>query len=332
MTKGYFIIIGVLLSICIGLISFSTNKLGKIEKWEMPQVVFPEDNPLSDESIQLGAALFSERLFSKDTSISCQTCHATFMALTDQLEVGKGVFGRQVTRNTPTLNNIGLHPYFMKDGKFKTLEEQVLGPIKDHREFDITPDVLLKRLKTVGYLQTMSQAAYDSELTVEIIQKAIANFERILIAKDTPFDAYMQGDKSAISESAINGYKLFISDELNCVKCHSGFDFSNYSFQNNGTYKFYVDSGRALITKSKVDIGKFKVPSLRNIDLTFPYMHNGSFKSLEDVIKNYESGGKGSKTQSNLIKGFKLTLKERQNLLDFLSVLTEYRYLEMNKD
>lgn len=328
MTKPSILSIVLLILIGISLISLDTDSTGKIEKWEMPEVIFPEDNPLTNESVELGSALFSERLFSKDTSISCQTCHATFMALTDQLAVGEGVFGRQVTRNTPTLNNVGLHPYFMKDGKFNTLEEQVLGPIKDHREFDIEPEELLTRLKTVSYLNDMSLKAYDSELTIEIIQKAVANFERILVSKNTPFDAFMKGDRTAISKSAINGYELFKSKELNCIECHSGFDFSDYSFQNNGTYKVYADSGRALITMDKTDIGKFKVPTLRNINLTFPYMHDGSYKSLEDVIENYRLGGKKPETQSSLISGFKLTPKERQNLLDFFSSLTEYRFLD----
>jgi cytochrome c peroxidase len=105
----------------------------------------------------------------------------------------------------------------------------------------------------------MSQKAYGSDLTIEIVQKAIANLERALIAKDSPFDAYMLGNKDAISESAINGYRLFKSDKLNCIQCHSGFDFSDYSFQNNGTYEIYKDYGRDLITKDGSDIGKFKV-------------------------------------------------------------------------
>ena len=196
---------------------------------------------------------------------------------------------------------------------------------------DIEPDELIKRLKTVSYLQDMSQKAYGSELTIEIVQKAIANLERALISKDSPFDAFMLGDNTAISESAVNGYRLFKSERLNCIQCHSGFDFSDYSFQNNGTYKVYKDSGRALITNDLSDIGKFKVPTLRNIDLTFPYMHNGSFKSLEEVIKHYENGGQDTDNKSHLIKGFHLTDAERQNLLDFLSSLTEKRYLEMNK-
>jgi len=332
MAKSNFIILGVVVTMCIGLISFNSIRVIEIKKWEIPEVRFPIDNPLSNESVELGAALFSERLFSKDTSISCQTCHATNKALTDQLPVGEGVFGRQVTRNTPTLNNIGLHPYFMKDGKFETLEDQVLGPLKDHREFNIEPDELLSRLKTVSYLNDMSIKAYGTELTMNIIQKAIANFERILVSKDAPFDAYMQGDKTAISESAINGYRLFKSEELNCIQCHDGFDFTNYSFQNNGTYEVYVDSGRAFITKNTMDIGKFKVPTLRNINLTYPYMHNGSFQSLDAVITHYESGGKKSKNKSHLIGGFELTTLERQNIIDFLSSLTEYRFLQMDEE
>lgn len=329
MTKSSLIVFVSLTTIFLA--SFNFTKGGEIEKWEMPEVKFPEDNPLTEESINLGSALFSETLFSKDSTVSCQTCHASFMALTDQLPVGEGTFGRKVTRNTPTLNNIGLHPYFMKDGKFATLEEQVLGPLKDHREFDIEPDELIERLSTVNYLQEMSNKAYGSDLTIEIVQKAIANFERILVSKDTPFDAFMRGDKDAITESAKNGYRLFRSDKLKCIECHSGFDFTDYSFQNNGIYKVYQDSGRAVITKEKSDIGKFKVPTLRNLNLTFPYMHDGSFKSLEEVIKHYESGGLHSKNQSKFIKGFKLTESERQNLIDFFSSLTEYRYIEMEE-
>ncbi|MCJ8290903.1 MAG: c-type cytochrome [Crocinitomicaceae bacterium] len=331
MKKTNFIFVGLLFSMFIGLISFNTPKVSEIQKWEMPEVQFPKDNPYSIESIELGGALFSERLFSQDTSISCQSCHMTHMALTDQVKLGEGIFGRKVTRNTPTLNNIGLHPYLMRDGKFLTLEDQVLGPLKDHREFNLDKDELLKRLKSVSYLDKMSQKAYGSDLTIEIIQKAIANFERILVSKDTPFDAYMNGDINAISISAQNGYTLFKSDRLNCVKCHSGFDFTDYSFQNNGTYKNYIDLGRALVTKNNKDIGKFKVPTLRNLNLTFPYMHDGSFQSLEKVILHYEQGGKDSKTKSTYVRGFELTDNERKDLLQFLSSLTEYRYLQMDE-
>ncbi|MFK8038134.1 MAG: cytochrome-c peroxidase [Crocinitomicaceae bacterium] len=330
MKKTSTIIPGFIISICIGLISFNTTTIGEIGKWEMPKVQFPIDNPFSIESIELGNALFGERLFSQDTSISCQGCHMTHMALTDQLKVGKGVFDREVTRNTPTLNNIGLHPYLMRDGKFQTLEEQVLAPLEDHREFNIEVNELMDRLKSVSYLDAMSQKAYGSDLTIEIIQKAIANFQRVLVSKDTPFDAYMNGDGTAISVSAKNGYQLFKSDRLNCIKCHSGFDFTNYSFQNNGTYEIYNDKGRAIITNNKEDIGKFKVPTLRNLKLTFPYMHNGSFQSLEDVISHYKNGGANSKNKSPLIRGFELTATEQKDLIEFLNSLTEYRFLQID--
>ena len=320
-----FVILSVVLAV---LNSFNVAQPGKTEKWEIPEIKFPKDNPFSNESIELGSVLFSERLFSQDTSISCQSCHMPHMAFTDQLEVGEGIFERKVSRNSPTLMNIGLHPHLMRDGKFQTLEDQVLGPLKDHREFNIEEDELLQRLKSVPYYNKMSQKAYGSDLTIEVIQKAIANFQRIIISKDTPFDAYMKGDKNAISQSAKEGYALFKSDRLNCVKCHSGFDFTDYTFQNNGTYVNYADSGRAIITQNTADIGKFKVPSLRNLSLTYPYMHNGSFKTLEEVIEHYESGGKASKNKSPFIKGFTLTTDERQNLLDFLNSLTEYRFLE----
>ena len=304
------------------------HKKGEIEKWEIPEVQFPEDNPYSDASIELGSILYSENLFSQDTSISCQSCHMPHMAFAEQLIVSEGVFNRKVTRNAPTLMNIGLHPHLMRDGKFKSLEEQVLGPLADHREFNLHQDSLIARLKTVPYYNEMSLKAYNSELTIEVVQKSLANFQRIVVSKDTPFDAYMKGDKKAISSSAKKGYELFKSDRLSCIKCHSGFDFTDYSFQNNGTYEVFKDSGRALISQEQTDIGKFKVPTLRNLNLTFPYMHDGSFETLDEVINHYESGGKENANKSEFIKGFELSKKERQNLLDFLSSLTEYRFIE----
>ncbi|MFT6411229.1 MAG: cytochrome c peroxidase [Flavobacteriales bacterium] len=327
MQKAHFIWFLFIIVGALGVISFTTQ-VEAPQKWAMHEVQFPADNPFSEESVTLGSALFGEQLFSEDTTISCQSCHMPHMGMTDQLKVGEGVFRRPVTRNTPTLLNIGLHPYFMKDGKFASLEDQVLGPIKDHREFNMDEDELLMRLQSLPYLDELSQEAYGADLTIDIIQKSLANLQRVLVSDDSPFDAFMLGNLEAISASAQNGYQLFTSDKLNCNKCHSGFDFADYSFQNNGTYAQYLDSGRAIVTKQTADIGKFKVPTLRNLAVTFPYMHDGSFQTLEEVIHHYEQGGQASSNKSPYITGFTLTDVEREDLLAFLGALTEKRFLE----
>jgi cytochrome c peroxidase len=303
------------------------GSLNAVRAWEKPEVIYPEDNPFSEASIKLGDALFFETLLSKDSSISCQSCHLTTEALADHLPIGEGIKGRHVTRNTPTLLNIGLHPYFMADGKFKTLEEQVLGPINEHREFDMSPEEVVARLKTIPLYNKLSLKAYDQELTIKVIQKALANFERILISDNSRFDQFMRGE-SELTDEEMTGWKLFNNSKLNCIQCHSGYNFTNFAFENNGLYKTYQDSGRALITKQPEDLAKFKVPSLRNIAITYPYMHNGSMNSLEEVIDHYSAGGKGHVSQSELIKGFEINPDEKKALIAFLKTLTEERYLQ----
>lgn len=313
-------------------ISRRPNSVTNSEVWQRPTIEFPADNPWSDASGELGSSLFFEVLMSKDTSISCQSCHLITEGFADHLALGEGVFGRKVTRNTPTIMNIGFHPYIMRDGKFATLEDQVLGPIKDHREFDMTPEEVVKRLKTVSYYNELSQKAYGEELSIEIVKKSLANFQRMMISDNARFDHYMRGDREALSSSEKRGWKLFQSDELSCIECHGGYDFTNYSFQNNGLFKVYEDSGRALITHMPQDIGRFKVPTLRNIEITYPYMADGSIKTLEEVVEHYASGGKKHKNQSKLLRGFDLTASEKTDLINFLKSLTDERFLKEEED
>lgn len=294
--------------------------------WERPTVIFPADNPLTDASVELGGALFFETLLSKDSTISCQSCHLNTEAFADHLPLGEGIKGRHVTRNTPTLMNIGLHPYFMADGRFETLEEQVLGPINEHREFDMSPEEVVERLKTVPLYNELSQKAYGQELSIEVVQKALANFERIIVSDNSKFDQFKRGD-TKLSVSELNGWDLFNSNELNCIKCHGGYNFTYYSFENNGLYESYQDSGLAQVTKLPTDLSKFKVPTLRNIAITYPYMHDGSIYSLEEVIEHYASGGKGHASKSSLINGFEISSAEKEDLIAFLKTLTEIRLL-----
>lgn len=301
----------------------------KPQKWELPKIQYPENNPRSEASVDFGGALFFESLLSRDSSLSCQSCHLITEAFADHLNVGVGVDERMVTRNTPTLHNVGLHPILMKDGKFETLEEQVLGPINDHREFDISPEIAVARIGSMPLYQEMSQKAYGEPVSIETIQMALANFQREIVAQNSPFDDFMRGDSSAISISAKNGWQLFQSAELGCQTCHTGFDFSDYSFQNNGYFEAYSDSGRAAITYKDEDMAKFKVPTLRNVAITYPYMHNGSVDSLTQIIRRYASGGFAHPNKHEAIDGFEITKSELADLESFLESLTEKRYLEI---
>ena len=321
------VVISLLVTLAFLIGGLSNNSEG-VKKWERPELIFPEDNPVSDVSVELGGALFFESLLSKDSTLSCQSCHINNIAFADHLPLGEGVKGRHVTRNTPTLFNVGYHPYFMADGKFKTLEDQVLGPINEHREFDMNPEEVIQRLKTVPYYNELSQKAYGRELDIDVVQKAIANFERVLISDNSKFDQFKRGE-TPLTEQEQMGWELFNSPKLNCYQCHSGFNFTNYAFENNGLVVAYSDSGRALITHRGEDLAKFKVPTLRNIMITAPYMHDGSLETLDEVIDHYSAGGKGHSSQSDLINGFELTPNERTALLAFLATLTEERLLNV---
>ncbi|MBC7425878.1 MAG: c-type cytochrome, partial [Bacteroidia bacterium] len=157
-------------------------------------------------------------------------------------------------------------------------------------------------------------------------------FERTLISGNSRFDQYFyQNNKNALSSDEINGYNLFISNKTNCSQCHSGFNFSNYSFENNGLYENYADSGRMRLTNQESDRGLFKVPSLRNIEFTAPYMHDGSFQTLEQIIENYNNGGKSFKNKSKLIVPLNLSNQEKHDLISFLKSLSDYQFINNKK-
>lgn len=321
--RSLFLLCFGLFSVCFYLLANTTDD----KKWVYPDVVHPADNMPTEDRVNLGSDLFFETLLSRDTTISCQSCHKIDEAFADHLPVGEGIKGRHVSRNTPSLLNVALHPYLMKDGKSPSLEEQVLLPINEHREFDMNPDLLIKRLKSRQHYVALSQQAYGKSIDIDVVKKALAVYQRVLKSENSRFDAYMRGNEFSLTENEKKGWALFQSDRLQCTQCHKGFDFTDYSFQNNGMYQNYADSGRALFSGRKEDIGKFKVPSLRNVAITYPYMHNGSVGSLEEVIAHYASGGKQHPNQSEYIKGFELNEKEKKALIEFLQSLTEASFL-----
>lgn len=289
-----------------------------------PLPVVPADNQLTAERIALGRKLFYEPALSRDSSLSCGSCHRPSLSFSDGQARSIGIEGRQGRRNAPSLANVAYLTAFMREGGVPTLEMQVQVPIQEHEEFDFNILLAAGRLQRMPAYVALSQKAYGRKPDAFVITRAIAAFERSLISGYSPFDRYLFGGEStAISEAAKRGYLLFHSAKLACSSCHSGFLLTNQGFANNGLYESYADSGRYRLTMQATDIGVFKIPSLRQVALTAPYMHDGSLSSLEEVIAHYASGGKQHPNKSGLIRPFTLTTQEKNDLLAFLHSLTD---------
>lgn len=293
-----------------------------------PEIPYPEDNKFTPERWELGKRLFYEPALSLDSSISCATCHKQHLSFADDRALTPGVEGRPGVRNAPSLANIGYHPYFLREGSVPTLEMQVLVPIQEQNEFAHDMLSLVERLRTdLSYLK-MAKAAYDRELDPFVVTRALATFQRTLISGNSIFDKYLSGEAPELmSPEQLHGMQLFFSDRTNCSKCHSGFNLTNYAFENNGLYQEYADQGRMRLTGADADEALFKVPSLRNVALTAPYMHDGSIRSLAEVIEHYNSGGKNHVNKSELIKPLRLTPEEKTSLEAFLQSLTDVEFV-----
>jgi cytochrome c peroxidase len=283
-------------------------------------------------SEELGEMLFFDPILSRDSSISCASCHKPQFAFADNIALSPGVEGRLGNRNTPSAMNMAGRSSFFLDGRAETLEEQALGPIANPVEMDLPIEEAIKRLKRNAFYNKAFNKLYKEGLSPKTLGKAIADFERTLEGTSTPFDQWANGDKNAISESAKRGHKLFI-EKAKCFDCHLGPDFTFDDFKNIGLYnqKDLNDAGRFNVTRDSADLGKFKVPGLRNVALTAPYMHNGSFKTLREVIDYYDNPSHfvtGSINTDTLITPLNLSEQEKQDLEAFLHTLTETKSIE----
>jgi cytochrome c peroxidase len=292
-------------------------------------VVSPEDNEMSKEKVALGRKLFFDKRLSRDNSISCASCHHPEKAFTDGLKRSQGVDGQETMRNAPSLLNAAYLPRVMFDGELKTLEMQVTVPIQEHTEMDQDVKSLLKELREVPEYVEAAKKIFNREFDPWVLSRSIAAFQRSLVSQNSAFDRYWKGDKRALSKEARTGYRLF-SQKLYCIQCHPAPHFTTYQVANNGLYLDYgLDNGRHRITLDEKDKGLFKIPSLRNIMLTAPYMHDGSITRIEDVFEHYSRGGAGHINQSDKIKAFTLSSEERQYLLAFFESLTDTSYMVM---
>lgn len=280
---------------------------------------------------QLGEKLFSDPILSRGKAISCASCHLPEFAFADTAAFSIGDKGTRLTRNSPALTNLSGRPDFFWDGRASSLEEQVLGPLSAHDEMDLPVDKAVERLKNDEYYRAAFQKVFKTEVNNKNLLIAIAAFERTLETTDTPYDRYLDGDDQALSESALRGRMLFIG-KANCATCHSGEDFTADRFKSIGLFngKELNDPGRFKITGDSTHIGLFKVPGLRNVAVTAPYMHNAMFKTLREVVEYYNTPDKfvSNPINRDLSLGSALNLSDPEvdDIVAFLEALTDDRF------
>lgn len=310
------------------LIKLGSNELMSIPEG-FPSITFPEGNEFTLGRWQLGKQLFFDPIMSNTYSVSCASCHLPQYAFSDTAAFSIGENNLRGRQNAPTLANVAYHPYFTRAGGVPTLEMQILVPIQEHDEFNSNIVDLAERLKKVPAYVEQAQKNYGREPDPFVITRSIANFERSLISGNSRYDQYnFQGRGKVLNDREIKGMELFFSKRTNCSSCHNGFNFTNYAFENNGLYEVYADSGRMRLTRLEEDRARFKVPSLRNIELTGPYMHDGSMNTLEQVVAHYNHGGKYHKNKNNnLVKPLGLSNQEQKDLVAFLKSLTDYDFI-----
>jgi cytochrome c peroxidase len=286
---------------------------------------------LPKSGIELGRILFKDQMLSLDYSLSCESCHKEKYAFADTSALSLGINYTPTLRNTPSIVFSKDHHVFFWDGRANSLEQQATGPITNHNEMGLPVKELLKRLNASKFYSDSFFAVYGRKPDSVLLVKSIALFERSLAVYDSPYDHYLKGDNNALSESAKHGLILFFKqNSCGNPTCHNGNDFSADSLVNIGVYNDH-DKGLFDLTKKQDDVGKFKTPTLRNLLVTAPYMHDGSQKTLKDVVeyyrnmKNFPENGNTSievKHQRNI----PLTDADVDDLVEFLKSLTNYQY------
>ena len=289
----------------------------------------PADNPLTPERVALGKKLFFDPLLSLDHRVSCSSCHRPDHAFADTSDVSLGSRRRVGLRNTPSVLNAVYRPTFAWDGRSRTLESQVLLPIQDPDEMALSLVELEQRVRARSSYARAFRREFGEDPTPRTIGLALAAYLRTLRSGDAPIDRFRAGDTLALSAPARLGFRLF-NGKANCTTCHVGPLFSDGDFHNTGIAwrdDEFTDIGRANATGLTEDIGRFKTPSLRNVAITAPYMHDGSKRSLEDVIDFYDAGGQSNPGLDPLIRPLRLTVDEKRALVSFLQSLTSGRGL-----
>ncbi len=296
----------------------------KPEHFPEPTYTF-DNNPITEEGFALGRKIFFDPLLSKDGSVSCANCHNQAVAFSDpQHNLSIGVDGAVGTRNAPALANMAFMSEFFLDGGVSHLDFVPLNAIESPVEMGETISNVIDKLNNDPEYPALFEEAFgESEITTPRLLHALAQFTAMMVSANSRYDQYLAGEEEFTSEE-LEGLQLF---ESNCTGCHSGVLFTDQSYRNNGLDETFEDRGRAIITELASDEGKFKVPSLRNVAITDPYMHDARFFTLEEVLDHYASGVVQSPTlDPSLVNGIELTEVEKSNIIAFLSTLTDTEF------
>jgi cytochrome c peroxidase len=290
----------------------------------LPPVIWPLDNPYSAARVELGRNLFFDPRMSSNGKVSCATCHPPEHAFSGGEPPPLGVTGVKLRRRAPTLINRAYGRSQFWDGRAATLEAQINGPLTAPDEMGATPAGAVRAIEGVaGYAALFEQAFGDRQVTYERITKAIASFERTIVSGNSPYDRFLNGDKHSLSAGAKRGLDIF-ERTGECSECHNGPNFTDEKFASLGIGPDVqpLDLGLAGITGKRRDDGKFKVPTLREIAHTGPYMHDGRFRTLDDVLEFYRKGGKPGAHLDSRIAPFFLDAAAKANLIEFLESLS----------
>ncbi len=308
--------------------------------------VIPADNPLTVEGVDLGRHLFWETALSRNNAISCGSCHAPEAAFSDNAAFSIGLYGNPTRRNSMAMMNLAWNNKFFWDGRALTLEEQLLEPVAHPQEMDLTWPEAVSRIAESPLYQEKFTGAFGTPCVDSVrITYALAQFLRTMISADSKFDRALRTGGAVLTTSEQRGLELFLAEAGDpqifpggqnggdCFHCHGGalIEFTDHGFHNNGLDSVLTDLGRAEVTGQPYDAGVFKTPSLRNIALTAPYMHDGRFATLREVIEHYNSGGHPSPTLDPLMKmqgtGLGLSEVAINDLVNFLETLTDTEFV-----
>lgn len=298
-----------------------------------PDMDIPADNAMTEEGVLLGRRLFYDPILSADKTQACNSCHAQSFAFTDNnRRFSVGIDGIEGTRNSMTLINAGWLLHMNWDGSAENLEDQAFEPLTNPVEMHNTwPNAVAELQSHDEYPDLFFEAFGTRTIDSVLVVKALAQFERTFISSNSKWDRYLRGEVQ-LSASETKGFEVFFTEKGDCFHCHSTILYTDNDFHNNGLDSVFTDMGLAAVTGNSNDVGRFKTPTLRNLQFTAPYMHDGRFASIEEVVDFYSEGVKFSTTIDPLMKkvnqgGVNLTEEEKANLIAFLKTLNDSTFV-----
>ncbi|MEQ8470412.1 MAG: cytochrome c peroxidase [Marinoscillum sp.] len=319
--------LGILLLVCACHDNAEVEAFGFEKPAHFPEPTYTFDNnPVTEAGFILGKRIFNDGSLSRDGSVSCASCHDQAAAFSDpQHRLSIGIDGRVGDRNAPQIANLAFMKNFFWDGGVIHVDFIPLNAIENPKEMDEKPTEVIKKLQTdTKYPELFQQAFGTPEITTPRMLHALSQFMVMMVSSNSAYDKYLLGQE-ALTQEELKGLELF--DEK-CSSCHSGVLFTDQTFRNNGLDSEFTDLGRGVITEKDDDYGKFKVPNLRNVELTAPYMHDGRFESLAEVLEHYTNNIQHSGTLDPQLKdGIAMSEEEKSHIISFLESLTDYDFI-----